>query len=80
MKTLPSTLKDEGKEEKKGKRKGKKKDAQGREEDIFKGAGECFQQFYALKPSPAPLKMRGREEKGEGEEKRCAGKGRKYFQ
>ena len=26
----------------------------GREENIFKGAGEGFQQCYALKPSPAP--------------------------
>ena len=41
-----------GKEKKEG--EGKKKDVQGREEHIFKGAGEGFQQCYALKPSPAP--------------------------
>ena len=41
-----------GREEKRG--EGKKKDAKGREENIFKGAGEGFQQCYALKPSPAP--------------------------
>ena len=59
LKTFPSTFKDEVKgrkkrrgEEKEG--KGKKKDAQGREENAFKGAGEGFQQCYALKPSPAP--------------------------
>ena len=52
LKTFPSTMKNEGKGRKKG--KGKKKDAQGREENIFKGAGEGFQQCYALKPSPAP--------------------------
>ena len=52
LKTFPSTLKNEVKGRKKG--KGKKKDAQGREEHIFKGVGEGFQQCYALKPSPAP--------------------------
>ena len=47
---------------------GKKKDAQGREKHIFKDAGEGFQQCYALKPSPAPWKIRGRESKREREE------------
>jgi hypothetical protein len=59
LETFPSTLKKrEGKKKRgEGKKKegeGKKKDAQGREENIFKGAGEGFQQCYALKPSPAP--------------------------
>ena len=54
-----------GREEKRG--EGKNKDAQVRKENIFKGAGEGFQQCYALKPSPAPWKMKGREEK------RCTG-------
>ena len=75
LKTFPSTLKMRGRGEKKGKGeekrgKGEEKDAQGREKHIFKGAGEGFQQCYALKPSPAPWKIRRREEKrGRGEEK-----------
>ena len=47
---------------------------QGREENIFKGAGEGFQQFYVL-TFPSILKNERKEE-----EKRYAGKGRKYFQ
>ena len=93
MKTFPSTLKDEGKGRKKGKGKKKvervqKKHVQVREENIFKGAGEGFQQCYVLKTFPSTLKDevkgrkkgRGEEKRGRGEEKRCAGKGRKYFQ
>ena len=65
-----------------------KKDAQVREENIFKCAGEGFQQCYVLKTFPSTLKdevkgrkkRRGEEKRGRGEEKRCAGKGRKYFQ
>ena len=82
---------EEGKEKgEEGKKegKGKKKDAQGREENIFKGAGEGFQQYYVLKTFPSTLKdeVKGRkkgrveEKRGGGEEKRCTGKGRKYFQ
>ena len=60
---------EEGKEKgEEGKKegKGKKKDAQGREENIFKGAGEGFQQYYVLKTFPSTLKDEV--------------KGRKYFQ
>ena len=69
---------EEGKEKgEEGKKegKGKKKDAQGREENIFKGAGEGFQQYYVLKTFPSTLKdeVKGRK-KGRGEEKRCTGK------
>ena len=40
--------------EEKGERGEEIKPLQGREENIFKCAGEGFQQCYALKPSPAP--------------------------
>ena len=60
---------------------GKKKAVQGREESIFKGTGEGFQQFYVLKTFPSILKMIGREEKGgEMGRKIWAGKGNKSFQ
>ena len=47
LKTFPSSLKMRGSQEKKGKReerkgKGTKKAGHGREENIFKGAGEAF--------------------------------------
>ena len=63
---------EEGKEKgEEGKKegKGKKKDAQGREENIFKGAGEGFQQYYVLKTFPSTLKDEGKgRKKGRGEE------------
>ena len=51
-----------------------KKDAQVREENIFKGAGEGFQQCYVLKTFPSTLKdeVKGRK-KRRGEEKRGRG-------
>ena len=47
-----------GREEKEG--EGKKKDEQGREENIFKCAGEGFQQCYVLKTFPSTLKDEGK--------------------
>ena len=59
-------------EERRG--EGKKKDAQVRGENIFKGAGEGFQQCYVLKTFPSTLKdeVKGIK-KRRGEEKRCTG-------
>ena len=68
-----------GEEKKEG--EGKKKAVQGREESIFKGAGEGFQQCYVLKTFPSTLKNEGKGEKrGEMGRKICTGKGREYFQ
>ena len=57
---------------KKMRRKGRK---------YFLGAGEGFQQCFALKPSPASWKMRGREEKKERGRKmrESRGEGKKIF-
>ena len=57
-----------GREEKRG--EGKKKDAQVRKENIFKGAGEGFQQYYVLKTFPSTLKDEGKgRKKGKGKKK-----------
>ena len=57
-----------GREEKR-EREGKKKAAHGREQNIFKGAGESFQQYYVLKTFPTTLKDEGKgRKKGRGEE------------
>ena len=45
---------------------------QGREENIFKGAGEGFQQCYVLKIFPSTLKNEGEgRKKRKGKKKRC---------
>ena len=81
LENLPQHLKKRGEGKKKGKGKWEEKDAHGREENIFKCAGEGFQQYHVLETFPSTLKMRGREEKrGEIGRKICAGKGREYFQ
>ena len=74
---------EEGKEKgEEGKKegKGKKKDAQGREENIFKGAGEGFQQYYVLKTFPSTLKdeVKGRKKRERGR-KKMRREGKKIF-
>ena len=57
-----------------------KKDAQVREENIFKGAGEGFQQCYVLKTFPSTLKdeVKGRKKRERGR-KKMRREGKKIF-